>query len=194
MDSAIVGDKSRLPLHQKRSKDKTFDRIWKYYYLTDKRIELSEKAEAIRQRWEMAWLMDCTLLTKHKMAKRLMKKYGISERQGFKDIVHARLLFSDPTQNNKDAKRAIMSTLLETMIRKAVARSDFKAVDKLILRYDKINGLSVEKDDGMAEYMKKQKPAVIIFNADPETLKLQAEELMKDVEDVEYKEVDEGKS
>lgn len=192
MDSAIVGDKSKLPLHQKRIKDKTFDRIWKYYYLTDKRVELSEKVEAIRQRWEMAWLMDCTLLNKYKIAKRLAKKYDITERQGFKDITNARLLFSDPTQNNKDAKRAIMSNLLETVIRKAVAKGEFKAVDKLILRYDKINGLSIEKEDGMAEFMKNKKAAVFVFSADPETLKKQAAEMIEDVKDTEYEEVDEA--
>ena len=152
---------------------------------------LSEKEEAIRQRWEMAWMMDTTLLNRYKIAKRLAKKYGITTQTGFSDIRKARLLFSDPTQQNKDAQRAIMNHLLENMIRKTIAREDLKTAEKLILRYDKLNGLSVEKENPLGEFIKTQKPAMIVFNADPETLRKQAEELMKDVEDVDHEEINE---
>ena len=86
-----------------------------------------------------------------------------------------------------------MSILIESLIKKAVAHKDFRAAEKLILRYDKLNGLSMEKEDPIAEFMKRQKPAMIVFNTDPETLKKQAEELMRDVEDVDYEEVDDFK-
>lgn len=187
MNSAIVGNKSMLPRSANRSKDKTFDKIWKYYYLTDKKVELTPKQEQIRERWERAWLMDSSLLSKFRIARLLAKKYGITERQGFKDIKNARLLFSDPTQQNKEAQRAIMSNILEKTIRKAYIAREFKAVDKLILRYSAINGLTVEKDNAMEEFLKKQKPVAIIFGTDPQLLEQQAAEL---VQDVEHEEID----
>jgi len=190
MSSAIVGDKSHLPIHQRRTRDSKFDRIWKYYYLTDKQVQLTKKEEELRKRWELAWMMDCSLLSKQKIARRISKRFDISERQGFKDVQMARLLFSDPTQNNKDAQRAIMSNLIELLIKKAVANKDFKAAEKLILRYDKINGLSAERENPVAEFMQRQKPVAIVFNSDPETLKKQAEELMQDVQDVDHVEID----
>lgn len=191
MSNAIVGDKSKLPIHARRTKDRTFDRVWKYYYLTNKQVNLSKKEEEIRQRWEFSWMMDCSLLSKFKIAKRLMKKFDISRSQAFEDVKNSRLLFSDPTQQNKAAKIAIMSHVLERTITKAIARDDYKAAEKLILRYDKINGLSVDRENPIADFMKNQKPAAIIFSADPETLKKQADEMVKDVE---HEEIDESQA
>lgn len=191
MINAITGSKSHLPIHLRRTKDRTFDRIWKYYYMTGNQVILTKKQEAIRERWEYAWHMDLTLLGKWKIAKRLIKKFGIGQTQAFKDVKMARMLFSDPTTKNKDAKAAIMSHLLEQMIRKAVAKQDFKAAEKLILRYDKINGLSANEENPLIEMMKKQRPVAIIFDTNPETLRKQGDEMIADVIDTGYEEMNE---
>ncbi len=188
--SAIAGHKSKLPRTAKRRGDSTMDRIWKYYYVKEKNIKLSAKEEQIRQRWELAWLMDSTLLTGKKIVLRLVRKFGITERQGYFDIKNARLLFSDPSQQNKEARRLIMSNLLEGMIRKAVAQDNFKAAERLMLRYEKINGLDKDDNNEFAEMLRKQKPAQIIFSIDPEVLKKNAAKLIEDVEDVEFEEME----
>lgn len=193
-DSAIVGDKSTLPIHAKRKADTTFDRIWKYYYMIDKQVVLNEKEERIRQRWEYTWLLDCTLLNKMKIARRLQKKFGISIQLGYVDVNNARLLFSDPTRANKAAQRAIMSNLLEGQIRKAIAANDFKSVERLIGRYEKLNGLAVEQDDPMADFMKKLRPAQIVFSADEKTLKKQAAQMMADVQDTDFEDINDAGS
>jgi hypothetical protein len=191
MSSAIVGNKRNLPIHAKRSHDKTFDRIWKYYYLTDKQVKLSDKEEEIRRRWEFAWMMDLTLLSRFKMSKRICSKFKVSQRTAYEDIKMSRMVFSDPTQQNKEAKRSILNNILETSLRKARARGDDMAVERLAHRYSKINGLDFKEADPIEDIMKNQKPSVIIFSADPETLKKQAESL---VEDIDHEELDESKA
>jgi hypothetical protein len=57
--SAIISKADDLPREMKRTKDKDFDRIYKYYYKTDTRIELSKEEEEIRKRWEQAWFILC---------------------------------------------------------------------------------------------------------------------------------------
>lgn len=190
--SAIVGDKSKLPRKATRSADTTFDKIWKYYFEPNKTIKLTPKEDDIRHRWEMAWLMDSTLLIRRKIVNRMMQKFDITERQGYKDINNARLLFSDPTAQNKEARRLIMSNLLEGMIRKAVAKDDFKSAERLIMRYEKLNGLHREENHELGEYLKKQKPAVIVFSTDPEILKKQADQLIEDVKDVDFEDIKES--
>jgi hypothetical protein len=65
------------------------------------------------------------------------------------------------------------------------------AVERLAHRYSKINGLDFKEADPIEDIMKNQKPSVIIFSADPETLKKQAESL---VEDIDHEELDESKA
>ena len=191
MSSAIVGDKSNLPIHARRTKDRTFDRIWKFYYLTDKKVVLSDKEERMRNRWELAWQMDCTMLGAFKIAKRLSKKFNITIRTAYQDIKMSRMLFSDPTQQNIEAKRAILNHILENSIRKARAKGDDLAVERLAHRYSKINGLDFKEADPISELVKNQKPAKIVFSSDAETLKKQAEEL---IQDVDFEEVDESEA
>lgn len=191
MSSVIVGDKSKLPVHAKRTADKSFDRIWKYYYLTENNVKLSEKEEEMRQRWELAWQMDCTFLSRFKIAKRIEKKFGVSVRTAYEDIKMARMLFSDPTQQNIEAKRAILNHNLEISLRKARARGDDLAVERLAHRYSKINGLDFKEADPISDFVKNQKPAKIVFDSDPEVLKKQAAEL---VQDIEFEEVDESEA
>lgn len=192
MSSGIVPDKSNLPIHARRTDDSMFDRIWKYYYMTNKQVVLTEQEERIRQRMEMAWQMDCSMLSRLKIARRLMKKFDICQRQAYYDIDNARLLFSDPTVQNREAKRQVMNHILENAIKKAYIQKEYKALANLILRYDKLNGLSEATSNPMEALLKNMRPAAITFTADPEALKKQAEEMLGDVVDAEYEESDEA--
>jgi hypothetical protein len=154
-------------------------------------VKLSDKEEEIRRRWEFAWMMDLTLLSRFKMSKRICSKFKVSQRTAYEDIKMSRMVFSDPTQQNKEAKRSILNNILETSLRKARARGDDMAVERLAHRYSKINGLDFKEADPIEDIMKNQKPSVIIFSADPETLKKQAESL---VEDIDHEELDESKA
>jgi len=188
MDSAITGDKSNLPTSLRRTDDTTFDKIFKFYNDTKVQTKLSEAEETIRQRWELAWLKRSKLMPKRMIVKRLCKKFGISERTAYDDIKSTELLFGDPEEQNKEAKRTIMSNLIEKAMRKALKYDDFKAFEKLTLRYAQYNDLN-KSDDLFAKYIKGKKPVAIVFSTDPETLKNQANELMADVEDVDFEDV-----
>lgn len=188
MDSAITGNKSHLPTSLRRKNDTTFDKIFKFYNDTLAQTKLSAAEETIRRRWELAWLKRSKLIPNRMIVKRLQKRFGISERTAYDDIKFAEILFGDPGEQNKEAKRTIVSNLIEKAMRKALKFDDLKAFEKLTLRYAQYNDLN-KPDDIFAKYVKGKKPVAIVFSTDPEALKKQADELMQGVEDIEFEDM-----
>jgi len=176
MDSVIVS-KTTLPRAARRASDSTFDRIFKYYYDIKVTQELHPREEEIRQRWELAWLHLGTLTPKKIIAKKIALKYGVHFTTAYHDIKFAERLFGDPGQQNKAAKKRIISNLVEKAIRKAYKAEDWKAFEKLLLRYDQYNDLNRDENP-LADFIRNRKPVQITFSADPEVLKKQSDELM----------------
>lgn len=182
--SAIAPSREGQSRSANRTEDTTFDRIWKYYFDEKNWIQLKRSEEVIRQRWELAWQMLCgEMLSNRLVAIRISKKFGISVRQGYEDVKNAITLFgSDPRKATKEAKREIVSEWIRKAIKKADAAGDLESLSRLFIRYNKLHGLEDHSDQGIAELLQKLKPHIIEFNADPETLEKQAQELIQDVE------------
>lgn len=185
-DKLILKDKSKLPREARKTADTVFDRIWKYYY-SDKRVELNKKEEEMRLRWENVWRLLGDILITTDIVKTHRDTFPVSEQTAYLDLRNAKLLFGDSNDQMKKAKRAIMSEWLIRAMNKADKNEDYKAFEKLALRYSRINGLDVGEGDNTAEFLKKIKPHVIIISGDTKSLKEEADGLMKDVpEDTDY--------
>jgi len=191
--SSVIVSKGNLPRAARRANDSIFDRIFKYYYDTKVTQDLSEQEEEIRQRWEMAWMHLGTLTSRKIIVNKIAKKFDVHFTTAYHDIKWAERLFGDPRQQNKAAKKAIISNLLEKAIRKAYKSENWKSFEKLLLRYDQYNGLNKE-DNHLEDIIKNLKPFTITFSADPETLKKQADALIADVEDIDYEDISHGTS
>ncbi len=186
-NSALI--KSRKKVSPGRVTDNTFDRIYKFYFGKNG-CKLTTKQEEIRDRWEKAYAMLCDFKTARQTARLLSKVCDIDQRTAYHDINNAMRLFGDPKIGLKAAKRAIVNEWIIKALEKTQAEGDWKAHEKLILRYTRINGLDADQDNPIADLLTKLKPTKIVFTTDPNVLQQDADRLMEDVEDVDYTPVD----
>lgn len=164
----------------KRIKDSSFDRIWKYYYEPKKEVALTEHEEEMRRRISNAWdLLTGRILNDRKAVQAHTQwckdnYMQISERTAYDDIRRAKQMFGDPRVNTPVFEKARISTILLDLIETANRLGDLDNAQRLIRRYNAVNGL----EDPLKTLVPRP-PITIVFSADEEVLKKQAEELMQ---------------
>lgn len=166
-----------------RINDSTFERIWKYYYDQKNSVTLKPKEEEIRQRLVNIWGHLADILTDRKAVLAHIKwceeqGYSVKETVAYEDLKHAKMLFGDRNKQSKAAQRAISSEILLNTIREAVKKKKHMSAARLIKEYNELNDLKNHSN----EDPKGWRPAAIIFDADPETLKEQMNKLRKRAE------------
>jgi hypothetical protein len=177
-DSPILPiDYSKLPREAKKTNDTTFDRIYKYFFNTNTRIELTEEEQRISSRWERAWLF----LNRHRgrkaVADLLMRQFGISQSVAFDDVKKAMHLFGTSDENVKSAKRAIAEEAFLKGADKAWKDGNLEMYHKFMKEYAAVNQLDAETNNTIAENIKNLKPQTINIVADPTKLMNQAREI-----------------
>jgi hypothetical protein len=188
--SAIVKEKNdNLP--KDRTKDSTFDRIYRFYHSNKTRIELTEVEQQIRDRWEKAWLLLNRHRTRKQAADLLVKLFNVSLSVAFDDVKHAMMLFSNPMEDVKDAKRAIAETMALNGANKCWATSDMDGYHKFLKAYQEINQLNSDKDNGLGDLLKKMKPHQVIIVSSEAELEAQANKLQQDlIKDIDHETID----
>jgi hypothetical protein len=166
----------------RRIKDQSFDRIWKFYYEPKKEIQLTEFEEDMRKRLAHVWdLLTGKVLNDRKAVQAHVvwckdNYMEITERTAYDDLRRSKQLFGDPKVNTPVFEKARISNILLDLIEIAKANKDLDNAQRLIRRYNAVNGL---EDDIKTQL---PRPAITInFNADEETLKKQAAELMQGI-------------
>lgn len=192
--SAIISKADDLPREMKRTKDKDFDRIYKYYYKADTRIELSKEEEEIRKRWEQAWFILCKGRSPKICAEILERTFKISKATAYNDLKRAQMLFGDPRNDLKEAKRRIVEQQLQEGANRAYKLGDLDMYYKFLKEIGEINGLKNETtDQNLADLMKKLVPTTINIITNVDDLKKAAEKLREEIiVDIPYEE--EGKA
>jgi hypothetical protein len=172
----------------KRINDSNMDRLWKYLYEPKKNVELTVFEEDMKLRLENIWfLLTGKVLNDRRAVKAHIdwcNKHSlqISERTAYEDVRRAKALYGDPRMGNAIYEKKRISEVLLDLIRAAKAISDLDNAQRLIRRYNAVNGL----EDNIKTQLPRA-PITINFNSDPETLKKQAAELMKGLaQDVEF--------
>lgn len=185
-------DQQLMLREARRINDSHFDKLWKYLYEPKKSVVLTDFEEEMRRRLHNVWqLLTGDILNDRKavLAHTTWCKDNcmtITERTAYDDVRRAKMLFGDPRQSTAIFEKARISAILLDQIKsmKEIGQTGTtidkieaaKAINALTRRYNAVNGLE--------EDIKTQlpRPAITInFNADPETLKKQAADLMSDV-------------
>ena len=84
--------------------DTTFDRISQFYFSDE--MVLAPEDEAIRIRWSTCFMqLNDELNTDRDVSVFMVKQFGISEGQAYKDIRNCRRLFGDVRTYTKEAMR-----------------------------------------------------------------------------------------
>lgn len=177
----------------KRTSDTTFDLIYKSYF-GEVPVKLTTKQEEIKTRWNKAWDLLCSFKSSRSVVKVLVNDFDISEKTAYMDIECAERLYQDPYLGNKERHRAKVNRWIDNLIEKLFEDKEYDAIEKLIGRYIKNN--NTEHDEHpLAEFLKNMRPIKIEFSSDPEILKKQASDLMKDVStDVDYTDIADNES
>ena len=191
--SALVSSNyEKLPKQNKRTSDSKFDRIYKYYHDSKTKIELTEEEINIRERWEKAWLLLCRQRTQKQVADLIAKMFNISFATAYDDCRNAMMLFSNPQNDLKDAKRAIAESMALKGADRCWKNGDMKGYYQFTEQYKDINKLNADEDNVMAELMKKLKPVQVNIVADIDVLKKMASAIQEELtQDIEHTESDE---
>lgn len=193
---------SETPLREaKRSNDSHFNRVWKHLYDRRRTVELSHFEVELLQRWTNVWnlLVGNVLSDRKTVSAHIMwcqSSIGtISERTAYDDIKRAKALFGDPFQSTAIFERKRMSEVLLEQIEclKEISEKGSddqkieaaKAITSLTRQFSAINGL-----DADIKQVVPREAITIEFNADPEVLRKQANDLVGDVIDVDSEPVE----
>lgn len=176
----------KLPREMRKTKDSSFDRIWKYYHNSKTRVELSKEENAIRERLEKAWLFLCRHRTRKDVVGLLMKFYNISSSVAYDDVTNAMVLFGNPKEDLVDAKRAIAETNALRGMDRCWKSGDMLGYMKFNQQYIEINRLDAEPGNDLGRMLKKLKPHQVIIVSSEQELEKQAtalqESLINDIE------------
>jgi hypothetical protein len=191
-NSALVkSNYDSLPREAKKTNDTTFDRIYKYYHNDKTRIQLSDEEKAIRERWEKAWLLLCRHRTRKQVVDILEKVFKIEKSIAYDDVRKAMMLFSDPSNDLKDAKRAIAEDSFLKGADKAWKNGDLEMHLKYMKEYAEINRLNEDVSNQMEELIKNLKPTQIVIVSDVKDLMSDATKLQEDlIQDIEHTEIE----
>lgn len=189
----MVNHNPKLPREANKKGDDTMSRIYKFYHNNKKRIELTEKEEATREKIERAWLLLTGMKTSKYIADELSAIYGISKSGAFDLVKHAMIIFGDPRMQVKEGKRAIAEHQFLTGAEKALEKGELELHLRYMKAYAEINGLNnVDTAEGIADVMKKLRPTTIILNFRKEEVEREAERLHDQLaSDIEFEEIDE---
>jgi len=189
--SALVrSDYNSLPREMKKTNDSMSDRIYKYYHSEKTRIELTPEEHKIRERWEKAWLLMCRHRTRKQVAEIVEKLFGVSKSVAYDDIRNAMMLFSDPQDDLKHAKRSIAESMAMQGLDRCWKNGDMDGYWKLLKLYVEMNNLTSEEGNAVGDLLKKLKPQQIVIVANPDELKDMARQIQNELaEDIDFQAV-----
>ena len=147
------------------SEPRTYELIRRYYLNDDKETKLSPKVEAIRKRWMSAHTLVLESdLKEGGVVKALMKIYGITERQAYRDLLNSTRLFGSIQNGSKSAWRYMITQWAIEMYRKAKLKHDLHAMDAALGRIISANNL--DKDDSWMPDPEKMYPPQQLLTID----------------------------
>jgi hypothetical protein len=193
-NSALVkANYDSLPREAKKTNDTTFDRIYKYFFNSKTRIELSEEERQMSERWERAWLFLCRHRTRKQVAELLMRQFKIGKSIAYDDVKNSMRLFGEPQEGMKNAKRAIAEDAILKGMDKAWKSGDLKLHEKYVQSYIDLNGLQTEDTASIEDLMKRLRPHQVVIVSNMDQLKTEISKLQEDlIQDIDHEEINEA--
>ena len=138
----------------------TFDRISEYYH-SDK-MNLDPEDEAIRIRWSACFMqLNDEFSTDRDVSVFMVKQFGISEGQAYKDIRNCRRLFGDVRTYTKEAMRYHVTQWAIELLKMAKLKKDLRGMEKALERITKAYNLDKE-DLSLPDPSKFQPPVQLL--------------------------------
>lgn len=190
---ALISHKSNAPREMRKTTDTVFDRIWKSYFNKKTNVALNKEEEAIRERWDFAWKMLANMYTRRQVIEAITQKFNVKKSIAYDDISKTMMLFGDPRNSNKEAKRALTEEWIIKGIKKAWDDGDLDAYERLVGRFAKINQLeNDDQSESLEKLLKNLAPTQIIINSNVPDLEAEAKRLQDELtHDIEHSLVDE---
>ena len=124
----------------------TFDRISLYY--RSENTKLGPEDEAIRVRWCACFMqLNDEINSDRDVVIFLVKQFGISEGQAYRDIRNSRRLFGDVRTYTKEAMRYHVTQWAIELFKLARLKKDFRGMEKALERITKAYNLDKEDLD-----------------------------------------------
>jgi hypothetical protein len=142
------------PIGVTRSKDTAIESI-REFYLSDRRVELSEKEEEIRQRLMAAHAL---LVEYHSIERGIpvhKARFGVSDATAYRDFKDALRLFGDVKRSEKEGYRYILWEWSAKTFELAKNGGDYKTMSDIIGKMSKLMGLDRDEPD-MPDFEKLQ--------------------------------------
>jgi len=140
--------------------DTTFDRIRQYYSSEDIKLDLED--EAIRLRWSACFMqLHDEQNSDRDVTHFMVKQFGISEGQAYKDIRNCRRLFGDVRTYTKEAMRYHVSQWAIELFKIARLKKDLRGMEKALERITKAYNLDKE-DLSLPDPSKFQPPVQLL--------------------------------
>ena len=140
--------------------DTTFERIRQYY--TGENLKLDPEEEIIRIRWSACFMqlhddMNCD----RDVSVFMVRQFGISEGQAYKDIRNSRRLYGDIRVYTKEAMRYHVSQWAIELLKMAKSKKDLRGMEKALERITKAYNLDKE-DLSLPDPSKFQPPVQLL--------------------------------
>jgi hypothetical protein len=128
------------------SKATTLDRIYAWY-IDETSVDLSSKEHNLVHRYKEAFHLMLEGKPDHEIVEDLHRNFGMSERQGYRDLNDARKLYGDINKSSKEAERYILKQYLLEHRKLALAAKNIQEANKAVAIWAKIKGLDKADPD-----------------------------------------------
>jgi len=125
----------------------TLDKLQAYYKAADTTnpIALSKHQQEVLTRLEAAWALLLDKKPEEKTITKLIKKFGISRAQAYRDLGDSKHLFGDVVKSNREADRYLLKEMAMETYALSKKAGEFKEMNKAVDNLIKITG--IQKDD-----------------------------------------------
>lgn len=157
----MPADLSKIsPKYLQKTFDSKQDKIRQYFLSDDNSIVLSDHEMELKERYEKVFSLLCNAYSSEQVVN-VMKKFGISRAQVFRDIRNATDIFGDVVSTKKEASKYILYEMGMKAWQKAELASDYDGMSKAMANLIKITGVDRDEFD-LPDPSKIQPPTQII--------------------------------
>ena len=167
------------------------------YYLNDSGIELTDKEEELKARWDTAFSLLLEWRSREQAVNALVQKFNISKVTAYSDVANALSLFGDITKSSREGWRFLLFEYNQKILQLALKDKNLDMADKCLSRMERLSDLNKDLADFNPEKLEALDILIGISKKDKEIIQ---NDLSKgvvnlnnvDAEEIPYEEVKDG--
>lgn len=159
------------------------------YYLNDNGIELSEKEEELKNRWDTAFSLLLEWRSREQAVNALMQKFDISKVTAYSDVQNALNLFGDITKSSREGWRFLLFEYNQKTLQLALKDKNLEMVDKCLSRMERLSDLNKDLTDFNPEKLEALDILIGISKRDKAIIQDKLNKGLVDLNDVEAEDI-----